>query len=132
MDIDDADFRAELRTLLAEGRKIAAIKRYREETGAGLVEAKQAVEALERDEPLPTGEPADSSPEAEIVALLQQGRKIKAIKLYREQTGLGLKEAKDAVEAMGADRGIVAPSKSGCLGVVLLLGLVLLVFLAHG
>jgi len=132
MDVDNADFEAELRALLAEGRKIAAIKRYREETGVGLAEAKQAVEALERDEPPPTGEPADSSSEAEIVALLQQGRKIKAIKLYRERTGVGLKEAKDAVEAIGADRGIVTPSGSGCLGVVLLLGLVLLVFLSHG
>jgi hypothetical protein len=32
-------------------------------------------------------------------------RKIEAIKLHREQTGLGLKEAKDAVETYMADRG---------------------------
>lgn len=32
-------------------------------------------------------------------------RKIEAIKLHREQTGLGLREAKDAVEAYIADRG---------------------------
>ena len=37
---------------------------------------------------------------AEIVALLRIGRKIEAIKLYREMTGLGLKEAKDAVDRM--------------------------------
>jgi len=128
MDVDNADFEAELRTLLAEGRKIAAVKRYREETGAGLVEAKNAVEALERDLP-PTGELVDSSAEAEIVALLQQGQKTQAIKRYRDRTGAGLKEAREAVEALGADRGIATPSKSGCLGVVLLLGLVLLVFL---
>lgn len=35
---------------------------------------------------------------AEIVA----GRKIQAIKLYRERTGAGLKEAKDYVEALEA------------------------------
>ena len=132
MDADNPDFEAELWTLLAEGRKIDAIKRYREQTGAGLAEAKQAVEALERGEPPPAGDRADSSLEAEVLALLEQGRKIKAVKLYREQTGVGLKEAKDAVEAIGADRRIVTPSKSGCLGVVLLLGLVLLVFLSHG
>ena len=34
----------------------------------------------------------------EIVNLLRQGRKIEAIKIYRERTNLGLKEAKDAVE----------------------------------
>ncbi len=33
------------------------------------------------------------------------GRKILAIKLHREQTGLGLKEAKEAVEAYIAGRG---------------------------
>ncbi len=35
---------------------------------------------------------------AEIDALLAQGKKIHAIKRYRELTGSGLKEAKDAVE----------------------------------
>ena len=38
---------AEIRDLLARGKKIEAIKRYREETGAGLAEAKSAVEAIE-------------------------------------------------------------------------------------
>jgi ribosomal protein L7/L12 len=38
--------------------------------------------------------------EAEIFALLSRGQKIPAIKLYRQRTGAGLKEAKDAVEAM--------------------------------
>lgn len=37
---------------------------------------------------------------SEIVELLRRGQKIEAIKLYRERTGLGLKEAKDAVEAI--------------------------------
>lgn len=32
------------------------------------------------------------------------GRKIQAIKLHREQTGIGLKEAKDAVEASMSGR----------------------------
>lgn len=36
----------------------------------------------------------------EVRALANNGRKIEAIKLYRESTGVGLKEAKDAVEAM--------------------------------
>ncbi len=35
-----------------------------------------------------------------IQQLLDRGRKIEAIKLYREQTGAGLKEAKEAVEAI--------------------------------
>lgn len=38
---------------------------------------------------------------AEVVALLRMNRKIEAIKLYRQMTGTGLKEAKDAVDSMG-------------------------------
>ncbi|MCX4576369.1 ribosomal protein L7/L12 [Streptomyces sp. NBC_01571] len=42
-----------------------------------------------------------AEPELEqVVALVRDGRKIQAIKAYREFTGVGLKEAKDAVERM--------------------------------
>ena len=36
----------------------------------------------------------------EVRALKAQGKLINAIKLYRERTGVGLKEAKDTVEGM--------------------------------
>lgn len=39
---------AEVRSLAVAGRKIEAIKVHREQTGAGLAEAKEAVEACER------------------------------------------------------------------------------------
>ena len=35
-----------------------------------------------------------------IMELMKAGQKIKAIKLYREQTGVGLKEAADYVESL--------------------------------
>jgi ribosomal protein L7/L12 len=35
-----------------------------------------------------------------IMELMKAGQKIEAIKLYREQTGVGLKEAKDYVESL--------------------------------
>ena len=57
--------------------------------------------------------------EQELLDLLRQGRKIEAIKRYREATGVGLKEAKDAVEALAARHGIAAKG-SGCAGVVLI------------
>lgn len=128
MFADNPDLDAEIRALLAEGRKIDAVKRLREETGIGLAEAKDAVEALERGGPPSAGEPGESSVDAEIVALMEQGRKIDAINAYRGQTGCGLKEAKDAVEALAADHRIVAPSGSGCLGVLLFLAAVALSF----
>lgn len=38
----------------------------------------------------------------EIRSLVAEGRHIPAIKAYREQTGAGLKEAKDAIDAFAA------------------------------
>jgi ribosomal protein L7/L12 len=40
------------------------------------------------------------STEAELVALIQAGKKIQAIKVYREATGAGLRIAKEAVDTM--------------------------------
>lgn len=37
---------------------------------------------------------------AEIIALLRMNRKIEAIKLYRQQTGTGLAEAKAVIDRM--------------------------------
>lgn len=95
--------------LLRAGQKIEAIKRYRELTGVGLKDAKDAVEAMERGDAVPvTTAPAPVSA-ANVQALLREGKKLEAIKLYREQSGLGLKEAKDAVEAMELGAQALAP-----------------------
>ena len=78
-------------------------------------------------DPEPTGptEPTQDQWMA-IQADLFAGRKIQAIKTYREASGLGLKEAKDAMEAYEArlrqehpDRFTAAPSK-GCVSTILL------------
>lgn len=42
----------------------------------------------------------------EAEELLRAGRKINAIKLWREKTGTSLKEAKDAVEALQKELGL--------------------------
>ena len=50
-------------------------------------------------------DPADAVPDAsgglapDVVQLINSGNKIQAIKLHRERTGVGLAEAKDAVDA---------------------------------
>lgn len=59
----------------------------------------------------------DAATSAELVRLVQAGRKIEAIKLMRERTGLGLAEAKSAVDAMGVG---LTGKKAGCLGLPLL------------
>ena len=45
--------------------------------------------------------PADVPWMSEVQVLASQGQKIQAIKLYRERTGVGLAQAKDAVDRMG-------------------------------
>ncbi len=67
----------------------------------------------------PSAGPPDSL-EAKVLEELRTGSKISAIKLYREQTGKGLKDAKEAVEAIAGSHG-VAPAKAGCAGVLLLI-----------
>ncbi len=46
---------------------------------------------------MPAGESSTGGPEA-IEALVVSGRKIEAIKLLRQEAGLGLKEAKDEID----------------------------------
>jgi ribosomal protein L7/L12 len=108
----------EIRSLLRQGRNVEAIKLYRQQTGVGLAAAKDAVERIGRGENPTRNEVNADATENQILELLAAGRKIAAIKLYREQTGRGLKEAKDAVEALAAQHGIVSPARSGCLGVL--------------
>lgn len=70
--------------------------------------------------------PEDPSSFDEVQQLLRSGRKIQAIKFVREESGLGLKEAKeqvDAVEAQMIANGELPPKTKGCAGVFLLLSL---------
>jgi ribosomal protein L7/L12 len=108
---DMAQGQAELVQLLREGRKIMAVKRYRELTGVGLAEAKAAVDLLEQRleandlDASPTISAPPAAPDmdalaAEVVALVQRGNKIEAIKVYRDAMNVGLREAKEAVEAI--------------------------------
>ncbi len=93
----------EVMRLIKKRRKIEAIKVYREHTGCGLKEAKDAIDALERGQPAPSVQQQSARlapPDAgQLERLVQSGNKIEATKLYREQTGVSLREAKDAVDA---------------------------------
>jgi ribosomal protein L7/L12 len=92
----------ELLRLLASGKKLEAVKYYKDHTGASLVNSKNAVETLERGGSLPGMDGQDSEAEftSELRSLLQQGRKLQAVKLYKDRTGVSLMDAKNAVEAI--------------------------------
>ena len=92
--------------LLHDKQLLQAIKVYREATGSSLAEAKQAVEEMAFVEvtKAPSGMRSFDNPvlESKIRSLLAKGKKIDAIKIYREEYGIGLNEAKNAVERIEA------------------------------
>lgn len=103
------------RELMARDQKIHAIRIVRQASGMGLKEAKDWVEALPHRPRTPAAAPAApagpiaSRPAVDIVppeveanarALMSSGEAITAIKVVREATGMGLKEAKDWVESL--------------------------------
>jgi len=92
--------------LLHDKQLIQAIQLYREATGVSLAHAKKAVEemALVEVTKPPSGVRSYDDPvlESKIRSLLAKGQKIDAVKIYREEYGIGLKEAKDAVERIEA------------------------------
>jgi len=85
---------------------INAIKFYREATGSSLAEAKNAIEEMAVNELVkPPDDVRDrDNPilDSRIKSLLSRNRKIDAVKIYREEYGVGLKEAKDAVDGIEA------------------------------
>lgn len=71
---------------------------------------------------------------AEVIAEIQKGRKIEAIKLLRESRGMDLKESKDAVDAYLRENPALQQQQSSSSGlalvaVVLLLGIVVYLIL---
>ncbi len=106
----------ELLGLIHHGQKIIAVKRYREITGVGLQEALYAVTRLAEVEASGGGTRTEAAAapahapaidpkrlkdaEAAAMSFLRENNVMEAIKRYRQHTGLGLKEAKDAVDVL--------------------------------
>jgi hypothetical protein len=88
--------------------------------GAWLSDIGAETKPIQPDGSKHQGDTDESSLEQRVLSLMAQGRKIEAIKLYRQETCAGLKEAKDAVEALAAKHGIRA-QRSGCAGTACLL-----------
>ena len=104
---------------LRRGNLIEAIKLLRASGNFGLKEAKELIEAFQRSQagqvepkprqadlrpnqgerkPGPSEVKSKAAMPATVADALKQGNRIEAIRRLREQTGMGLKEAKDAVE----------------------------------
>jgi ribosomal protein L7/L12 len=74
------------------------------------------------EDPAPTPAISTNPLDGQVLAIAGSAGKIAAIKHYREKTGAGLKEAKEAVEQLMA-RHNVTPPKAGCAGLLLWLAL---------
>jgi len=112
---------------IERGAKIEAIRRLREALQIDLKAAHEAVEAYAWRQPLPALPTVPASPAGlrqaaapalpgEALDALLAGNKIEAIKRLREASGLGLKEAKDLIEAYEAgDTGDAARTTSAAV-----------------
>lgn len=97
------DLTERLRSLVAQDRKIQAIKELCEQTRMSLLDAKNYVERLPPTGPVqPPVQYAGLSPEAvvRVRELLAAGRYVHAVKAVREDTGWSLKQAKDATDRL--------------------------------
>ena len=111
----DPALAAQIKALLAKGDKLKAVKVLREATGLGLGDAVRIVEKMTPQkktpgEKAPSATPvvlsksahADIGPDHldELRSLVGAGQQIQAIKMVRELTGMGLKDAKEFVDRL--------------------------------
>ncbi|SDU74481.1 ribosomal protein L7/L12 [Jiangella alkaliphila] len=99
---------ARIQQLIAQGKKIHAIKELREHTGLGLKQAKDTVDRMEEsgvvaalDVPSPAAADPTDEVMARVQALVADGKKIQAIKLLIENApDLDLRRAKAIVDRL--------------------------------
>ncbi|HEY6160305.1 MAG TPA: CFI-box-CTERM domain-containing protein, partial [Bacteroidia bacterium] len=63
-------------------------------------------------EKAPLDVPEKNSLDEKVLELVKAERRLEAVKLYKDSTGLGLKEAKDYVDALATKNGM--PPPAGC------------------
>lgn len=102
----------DVQALLDAGRTIDAIKQLRVVQGLGLKEAKDLIDAHQQGHHAAppahsTGFASDASSHVpdSVRQALAAGNKIEAIRLLRAHAGIGLREAKDRVDALAASTG---------------------------
>jgi large subunit ribosomal protein L7/L12 len=84
---------------LDHGRRIAELERKVSELYERLGQAEPGVGG---DSGFAEPASVSATDDPRLIELIQGGKEIQAIKLYRELTGVGLAEAKDAVEQLAA------------------------------
>ncbi|HWW42057.1 CFI-box-CTERM domain-containing protein [Pedobacter sp.] len=101
---------AQILLLLQRNRKIEAVKLVMDAAKCGLKEAKDFIDQFTETRTTSAGGKERSLREnldAELTSLLLNGKKIDAVKLYKDHTGAGLKDSVDYVNSL--QEGEVAP-----------------------
>lgn len=98
-----AELQARIRDLCQRDQRIGAIKELRAATGLGLLDAKNATDAIAAGRPLPTP-PADRRPPADLATrardLLAAGQEVQAVHLVTTETGMSLPDAETFVRSL--------------------------------
>lgn len=126
---------------MRSGNKLQAVKRLHESTGVGLLQAKALVEMHGSDAMTPAVDASGLVLPKSVRDAMDAGRKREAVRLLREQTGQGVRDAKEAVEVYAASTatgdaalspGAVAKTGNAWLLVVVLVLVVALVYFLFG
>jgi ribosomal protein L7/L12 len=129
---------AEVVRLLRDKQQLAAIQLYHAKVGGTLGEAKDAIEAIEaglKDASAPLPPPSTGIRPIQmddVYTLLRQGNRMEAIRRYREQTGVGLREAVTAIEGVERQLGRAPAARlrsaSGVRSCLSVLGVIVIFF----
>jgi DNA-directed RNA polymerase subunit RPC12/RpoP len=77
-----------------------------------MLEEAEAIPEIEAPEENLFGEDSRPVYEPIVLSMLRAGKRTPAVKLVRSETGLGLREAEELVDALAAREGIVVPASS--------------------
>ncbi|MEO6172844.1 MAG: ribosomal protein L7/L12 [Arenimonas sp.] len=110
MDFSNSQLSIAAMAAAERGDLIEAVKIVRTDTGLGLKEAKDVVDAYVSGNPAHAAEfeAVHSDMPSEAIEAIAAGNVIEAIKIVREKNRLGLKEAKDFVDAYKDKHPVIA------------------------
>jgi len=123
------EIKNKLTVLIQQDRQIEAIKLIRDTYNLGLKESKDYVDSFDPNQRV-FSTPEDTISSAagnleesrlikdekfainELIALVQQGKKLEAIKIYKDATGRSLQQSKDYVDQLALSGSGITTSKS--------------------
>lgn len=110
----------EIGAALDTGNKLAAVKIYKLATGSSLMTAKAAVEAKMKGESYSPTSIAGGANHDQILDAIFESKKLKAVKLYKQTSGVSLMESKRFIEELTAQLRAESPEefKRGNVGCV--------------